>query len=166
MKIESALLTLSITLIFYILACFSQNASNSSTSSDNSNSTASIVSNASAVLANGTSVPSSDPTTATPSVAPSPVPPVRSNRTAVILTGQLRSANLSWYSNKLMYDKHLSWYGKQDPETTAGTIIEWLFKPLARRGLTILLCIRINLIEIILTSRRIRCVHVRFGASR
>ena len=70
-----------------------------------------------------------------PSTSPTPNPTsLRPNRTAVLLTGQLRTANISWWSNQLIYDKHLSWFGKQDPPTTAATIIEWLFKPLSHRG--------------------------------
>ena len=56
------------------------------------------------------------------------------NRTAVILSGQLRSANLTWTSGKIMQNINSRMFGKDDPQTTALTIIEFLFKPLAQHG--------------------------------
>lgn len=54
-------------------------------------------------------------------------------RIAIILTGQLRSANRSFTSGTLLVNSHLRNFGPQDPPSTAATIVEWLFKPLARK---------------------------------
>lgn len=54
-------------------------------------------------------------------------------RIAIILTGQLRSANRSFTSGTLLENQHLRNFGPQDPPSTAATIVEWLFKPLARK---------------------------------
>lgn len=60
------------------------------------------------------------------------------DRVAIILTGQLRSANRTWTSHTLHENTNFKMFGAQDPPSTAGTIIEWLFKPLARkRGLDV-----------------------------
>lgn len=52
-------------------------------------------------------------------------------RIAILLTGQLRSANLTWLS--VRDNANSKMFGPSDPPTTAMTIVEWLFKPLARK---------------------------------
>jgi hypothetical protein len=54
-------------------------------------------------------------------------------RIAIILTGQLRSANRTFNSGYLISNAPLKMFGENDPPSTAATIIEWLFKPLARK---------------------------------
>ena len=44
----------------------------------------------------------------------------KGNRTAVLLSGQLRSANLSWSSGKIFQNTHSRLFGKDDPPTVAG----------------------------------------------
>lgn len=53
------------------------------------------------------------------------------NRTAIILSGQLRSANLTWFSGHIFQNINSRMFGKDDPPSTAATIVEFLFKPLA-----------------------------------
>jgi hypothetical protein len=55
------------------------------------------------------------------------------NRIAICLTGQLRSANLTWNSGHLLQNGNWKMFGEADPPTTASTIIEWLFRPLAKK---------------------------------
>lgn len=55
-----------------------------------------------------------------------------SGRIAIILTGQLRSANRTWTSGTLHANANSKMFGDADPPSTAATIVEWLFKPLAR----------------------------------
>ena len=57
-----------------------------------------------------------------------------SNRTAVILSGQLRSANLTWTGGQIRRNRESVMFGNGDPPTPADCIIEWLFKPLAGMG--------------------------------
>eukprot|EP01038_Epipyxis_sp_PR26KG_P005261 gene5261-7310_t len=54
------------------------------------------------------------------------------NRTAVIMTGQLRSSNITWTSGQILQNINSRMFGPDDPPTTALTIIEWLLKPIAR----------------------------------
>ncbi len=54
------------------------------------------------------------------------------NRTAVLISGQLRSANLSWSSGDLRETPAFHFFGSSDPPTPADCIIEWIFKPLAK----------------------------------
>lgn len=53
----------------------------------------------------------------------------------ICLIGQLRSANLTWTSGKIYQNINSRMFGKDDPPTTAATIVEFLFKPLALHGL-------------------------------
>ncbi len=55
----------------------------------------------------------------------------KSNRVAICLTGQLRSANITWTSGHLLQNANWRMFGPDDPPTTAGTIVEWLFRPLS-----------------------------------
>lgn len=55
-------------------------------------------------------------------------------RTAICLSGQMRSANLSWTSGYIHENAAFRMFGPDDPPTTAQTIIEWLFKPLSQEG--------------------------------
>ena len=71
----------------------------------------------------------------TPNITVNPLYPHghdKTDRVAICLTGQLRSANISWFSGHLTQNAALRLFGKDDPPTTAKTIIEWLFKPLAK----------------------------------
>lgn len=56
----------------------------------------------------------------------------KTNRIAICLTGQLRSSNLSWTSGHLVQNAAFRMFGRGDPPTPAATIVEWLFKPLAK----------------------------------
>ena len=60
-------------------------------------------------------------------------PPV-SSRTAVILSGELRSANLTWASGMIKPSHASRMFGSVDPETPAKCLIEWLFKRLHEQG--------------------------------
>lgn len=55
-------------------------------------------------------------------------------RTAVILTGQLRSANLTIVSDLIKDNAHKKMFGIDDPATSALTILEFFLKPLAEYG--------------------------------
>ena len=56
------------------------------------------------------------------------------NRTAVMITGQLRSGNISFSSGRLHRNAALAMFGSADPPTVILTQIEWFLKPLAERG--------------------------------
>ena len=56
------------------------------------------------------------------------------NRTAVCLTGQLRSSNLTWTSGHLLQNANLKMFGPDDPPPPAQTIVEWLFRPIANHS--------------------------------
>jgi len=58
----------------------------------------------------------------------------RINRTAVILSGQMRSANLTWSGGQIRRNREAVMFGNLDPPTPAECIIEWIFKPLARQS--------------------------------
>lgn len=51
-------------------------------------------------------------------------------RTAVIISGQIRSANLSFASGEIIQTKQTRWFGPKDPPTPAASIIQNLFIPL------------------------------------
>ena len=55
------------------------------------------------------------------------------NRTAVLISGQLRSSNISWGSGDLRETPSYYFFGSSDPPTPADCIIEWIFKPLAKQ---------------------------------
>jgi hypothetical protein len=55
-------------------------------------------------------------------------------RTAVILSGQLRTANLTIVSGAIRDNAHKKMFGSGDPATSALTILEHLIKPLAEHG--------------------------------
>lgn len=53
----------------------------------------------------------------------------KENRVAICLNGQLRSANLTW--DRVLQNQHRKMFGKDDPPTTAATIVENMFRPIA-----------------------------------
>ena len=55
-------------------------------------------------------------------------------RTAVNLTGQLRTANITFQSGKMLKTREYYWFGSTDAPTPAGTIIEMLFKQICKQG--------------------------------
>ena len=60
--------------------------------------------------------------------------PITNNRTAIILSGQIRSGNLTWSSGKLQYEKSTLMFGPDDPQTPIQTMLEWFIKPIALYG--------------------------------
>jgi hypothetical protein len=57
------------------------------------------------------------------------------NRTAILLTGQLRSGNISFFSGNLNPTFGLTnMFGAADPPTAVQTQLEWLMKPLTEWG--------------------------------
>jgi hypothetical protein len=54
------------------------------------------------------------------------------HRTAIILSGQLRSGNLTWYA--VAQNKARLMFGGDDPETPIKTVLEWLIIPYAIFG--------------------------------
>jgi hypothetical protein len=54
------------------------------------------------------------------------------NRTAILLSGQLRAGNLTW--SQVKYFKQKNWFGGDDPVTPIRTILEWLIVPYALYG--------------------------------
>ena len=56
------------------------------------------------------------------------------NRTAVMITGQLRSGNVSFSSGLIQDDFQSQNFGADDPPTVILTQIEWFLKPLAEHG--------------------------------
>lgn len=44
-------------------------------------------------------------------------------RTAIIISGQLRSGNYSFTSGKLQYDQKIRWFGNDDGKTPIETVI-------------------------------------------
>jgi hypothetical protein len=56
------------------------------------------------------------------------------NRTAILITGQLRSGNISFASGNLKANANLAMFGAADPLSTIQTQIEWLMKPLTEWG--------------------------------
>jgi hypothetical protein len=57
-----------------------------------------------------------------------------SERTAVIISGQLRSANLTILSAAIVDNAHKRMFGPEDPKTCAGTILKFFLEPLAEYG--------------------------------
>lgn len=55
-------------------------------------------------------------------------------RTAVIISGQLRTANITFASGKMLRTREFFWFGSTDAPTPAGTVIENLFKILWSQG--------------------------------
>ena len=66
------------------------------------------------------------------------------NRTAVMLSGQLRSANLTWAGGQVRRNREALMFGGTDPPTPADCIIEWLFKPLAVGGFDVFMYLSAN----------------------
>ena len=60
--------------------------------------------------------------------------PITNNRTAIIISGHIRTGNITWNSGKIHYDKSSKLFSGDDPETPIQTMIEWLMKPLAIYG--------------------------------
>jgi hypothetical protein len=60
--------------------------------------------------------------------------PITNNRTAIILSGQIRSGNITWSSGKLQYEKSTLMFGPDDPQTPIQTMLEWFIKPIALYG--------------------------------
>ena len=56
------------------------------------------------------------------------------NRTAIILTGQMRSGNLSWFSGYLRANTWKDMFGADDPLTSIETQLEFLIKQVALNG--------------------------------
>jgi hypothetical protein len=54
------------------------------------------------------------------------------NRTAILVSGQLRTGNLTW--NQVKYFKERRWFGVDDPDTPIQTVVEWLIVPYALYG--------------------------------
>lgn len=66
-------------------------------------------------------------------------PPMHSGeRTAILLTGQLRSGNMSWFSSELAREGSPPWrfrfFNEEDPDTPIQTILERLVIPYALFG--------------------------------
>lgn len=59
-------------------------------------------------------------------------PQYQGERTAILVSGQLRAGNLTWWQMK--YTKERLMYGADDPDTPIKTILEWLIIPLALHG--------------------------------
>jgi len=66
------------------------------------------------------------------------------NRTAVLLSGQLRSANLTWAGGQIHRNRESVMFGGNDPPTPAACIIEWLFKPLSVGGFDVFMYMTAN----------------------
>lgn len=60
--------------------------------------------------------------------------PLTSNRTAICISGQMRSGNLTWTSGKLRNNAAFRMFGNEDPPTPIQTILEFLMKPIAIYG--------------------------------
>ena len=58
----------------------------------------------------------------------------QSRRTAIIISGQLRSGNLTWRHKTTRRTQSLTMFGDEDPPTPIETIIEWLFKIVISQG--------------------------------
>lgn len=56
------------------------------------------------------------------------------NRTAILLSGQLRSSNLTWAGGQIRRNRESVMFGSNDPPTPAACIIDFLFKSLDRQG--------------------------------
>jgi hypothetical protein len=54
------------------------------------------------------------------------------NRTAILVSGQLRTGNLTW--DQVRPFKEKSWFGGDDPDTPIKTVLEWLIVPYALYG--------------------------------
>jgi hypothetical protein len=60
--------------------------------------------------------------------------PSSNNRTAIIISGQLRSGNVSFMSGKVTEQRNAHYFGSDDPPTPIRTCLEWLIAPLAILG--------------------------------
>ena len=58
-------------------------------------------------------------------------------RIAIIISGQLRSSNLTWASDYIIHNAAAKFFGKDDPPTPAATLVEFLFKELMKQGIGI-----------------------------
>ena len=57
-----------------------------------------------------------------------------SRRTAIVMSGELRSGNLTWRHQMIRRNQALAMFGDEDPPTPIETIIEWLFKIIISQG--------------------------------
>lgn len=55
-------------------------------------------------------------------------------RIAIIISGQLRSSNLTWTSPSILQDRAWKFFGPDDPNTPAECLITFLFKELVVQG--------------------------------
>lgn len=55
----------------------------------------------------------------------------RVNRTAVIISGQIRSANLTFKGGNIIHTKQTGWFGPDDPLTPSASIIKHMLEQLA-----------------------------------
>jgi hypothetical protein len=60
--------------------------------------------------------------------------PATNNRTAAIISGQLRSGNLTFTSGNIKYTSKLKWFGAQDGKTPIETMLQYVIEPIARYG--------------------------------
>lgn len=58
---------------------------------------------------------------------------LRSNRTAILLSGQVRSSNFTFTGGRIHRNRDASMFGPDDPPTPAGCIIKFLFESLAEQ---------------------------------
>lgn len=63
-----------------------------------------------------------------------PAPPPNGNRTAILISGQLRSGNVSFMSGMVAEQRNAHYFGGDDPPTPIRTCLEWLIAPLAKAG--------------------------------
>ena len=57
-----------------------------------------------------------------------------SHRTAVLISGELRSGNMTWRHKMLRRNQALAMFGVEDPPTPIETIIQWLFEIIISQG--------------------------------
>lgn len=55
-------------------------------------------------------------------------------RIAIIISGQLRSSNLTWTSPDILQDRAWKFFGPDDPNTPAECLITFLFKEIVKQG--------------------------------
>lgn len=55
-------------------------------------------------------------------------------RIAIMISGQLRTANLTWTSDYILHNAAARFFGPDDPPTPAATLVEFLFKEIMKQG--------------------------------
>jgi hypothetical protein len=78
------------------------------------------------------------------------------NRTAILVSGQLRAGNLSW--DQVKYSRDRLMFGGDDPDTPIQTVLEWLIVPYALYGgVDMFIYIQVDRNHVNSTGKRWKC---------